>query len=34
MYLVGCKDNDFLANNVDFMGLQYFLSENLLSLLL
>lgn len=35
MYFVNYKDNDFMANNVDFYGFAiFFLSENLLSLLL
>ena len=28
MYLVGCKDNYFMANNVDFYGFAIFFKRN------
>ena len=28
MYLVGSKDNDFMANNVDFYGFAIFFKRN------
>lgn len=31
MYLVNCKDNDFLANNVDFYGFAIFFERNFIT---
>lgn len=28
MYLVGCKDNDFMANNVDCYGFAIYFERN------
>ena len=28
MYFVGCKDNDFMANNGDFYGFAIFFKRN------
>ena len=31
MYFVGCKDNDFMANNVDFYGFAIFFERNFIT---
>ena len=31
MYFVGCKDNDFIANNVDFYGFEIFFERNFIT---